>query len=154
MKAQITRWLRVLGWMIAALALLAFVPAPIRGHWIDPGYWSFRGKPVFITYVDGRVVAFFGDETPHLLGTYVRSGLRYVEEDRVAKCQALAYATPLFIFYARIGKNDSFILTRDFRYWMPHPKVSDVATMQVRTPFAPIQAVEPTRALSGARSSP
>jgi hypothetical protein len=128
------RWKRIkvtLAILLGVIACSTLAPAPLRGHWIDPLYWSVGRDPVFITFVSGKEIAFFGRDPAFILGRYSRRGVIYCVDEYRAKCTATVYPTPLFAYYYRPEMKDFFVLTRDWRWWMPHPSLNEADKMQL-----------------------
>ena len=137
------RWIIALCCSVGIPVVLAFAPAPVRGHWAQPKYYGDREDPFFITYVDGKGVAFHMTPPPFIISTYRRTGLRCKFNDRVGDCVATAYATPFFLFYSRPSKGESWVLVRDFRRWVEHPDLSEVAQMEFTKEAEPNHNLHP-----------
>ncbi len=54
----------------------------------------------------------------------------------VIACSTLAPA-PLFAYYYRPEMKDFFVLTRDWRWWMPHPSLNEADKMQLDETLEP-----------------
>jgi hypothetical protein len=124
------KWIIALCCLAGLLAVLAFAPAPVRGHWTRTKYWHDREDPIFSTYVDGRIVCILAHNPSFLVGSYERSGLGYAIQNEKVGCEDKAYATPLFMFYSRPSEGKSWLQVRDFRHWVKRPALSEVGQMQ------------------------